>query len=148
MIKKDTYVADIQGGGNSIESLYRFKMEAIWMMVEAGFRLHKWHSNVRGLELDKVFEELMETPIEATDSIWNTMEQINGCPRITFHTLHQGIGILIKRKIILTTNSLYDEFSWVAPITITGKLIFSDVCNKNLTWDEPVPPDVEKRWKY
>ena len=36
---------------------------------------------------------------------------------------------------------------WVVPITITGKLIFSDVCNKNLTWDEPVPPDVEKRWK-
>ena len=36
---------------------------------------------------------------------------------------------------------------WVAPITITGKLIFSDVCNKKLTWDKPVPPDVEKRWK-
>ena len=36
---------------------------------------------------------------------------------------------------------------WVVPITITGKLIFSDVCNKNLTWDEPVLPDVEKRWK-
>ena len=30
---------------------------------------------------------------------------------------------------------------------ITGKLILSDVCNKKLTWDEPLPPDVEKRWK-
>ena len=36
---------------------------------------------------------------------------------------------------------------WVASITITGKLIFSDVCNKKLTWDEPVPQDVKKRWK-
>ena len=46
-----------------------------------------------------------------------------------------------------TINSLYDVLGWVAFLTITGNIIFSDVCNKKLTWDEPVPPDVEKRWK-
>ena len=53
--------------------------------------------------------------------------------------------IVTKRKMISTINSLYDVLGLVAPITITGKLIFSDVCNKKLTWDEPVPPDVDKR---
>ena len=45
-LKKDTYVDDIQGGGDSIESLRNFKVGATQIMVEAGFTLHKWHSNV------------------------------------------------------------------------------------------------------
>ena len=55
--------------------------------------------------------------------------------------------ILTKKKMISTINSMYDVLGLVAPITITGKLIFSDICNKKVTWDEPVLPDVEKRWK-
>ena len=49
--------------------------------------------------------------------------------------------------MISTINSLYDVLAWVAPITITGKLIFTDVCNKKLIWDEPVLRKVERGWK-
>ena len=44
--------------------------------------------------------------------------------------------ILIKRKMISTINSLYDVLGWVASIATTGKLIFSDVCNKKLNEHE------------
>ena len=36
-LKKDTYVDDIQVGGDSIESLRRFKVEPMQIMAEAGF---------------------------------------------------------------------------------------------------------------
>ena len=48
--------------------------------------------------------------------------------------------------MISSINSLYDVLGWVAVITITGKLIFSDLSSKKLTWDEPIPRDIEKRW--
>ena len=63
---------------------------------------------------------------------------------LDFTTCIKEYDILTKRKIISTINSLYDVVGWVEPITITGKLIFSDICNKKLTCDEPAPPDVEK----
>ena len=70
---------------------------------------------------------------------------------LEYHGTNQGIkeyNNLAQRKIISTINSLYDVLGSVAPITITGKLIFSNVFNKKLTWDKPVPPEVEKRWTY
>ena len=63
-LKRDTYVDDIQGGGDSIKSLQRFKVEATRIMVESGFTLHKWHSNVRALESDEVHEELKEMSVK------------------------------------------------------------------------------------
>ena len=36
---------DVQSGSDSIEELQKFKEEATAIMGNAGFRLHKWHSN-------------------------------------------------------------------------------------------------------
>ena len=46
----DTYVDDIQGGGNSEEDVIKFKVESTEIMNEAGFELHKWHSNCPAVE--------------------------------------------------------------------------------------------------
>ena len=80
-LKRDTYVDDIQGGIDSIESLRRFKVEATQIMAEAGFTLHKWHSNVRALELDEVHEELKEMSVKVNYNTkilgisWNKYQQ-------------------------------------------------------------------------
>ena len=74
------------------------------------------------------------------------MEQINRYLRIRFLTPHRGIWYPNQDKNDID-HQITDVLRWVAPVTITGKLIFSDACNKKLTWDESIPPDVEKRWK-
>ena len=143
-LKNDAYIDDIQGEGDSIEGLRRFKVEATQIMAEAGFTLHKWHSNVRALELDDVHEELKEMSVKANDKTkilgisWNKSTDTLD---LDFTQCIKEYDILTKRKMIPTINSLYDVLGCVAPTTVTGKLI------KMLTWDEPVPPDVEKRWK-
>ena len=113
-------------------------------MAEAGFTLHKWHSNVRALGLGDLHEELkMSVKVNYNTNIpgisWN--KSIDDTLELDFTPCIKEYDILANRKIISTINSLYDALGWVAPITITGKLIFSD----KLTWDKPVPPDVEKR---
>ena len=47
---KNTYVDDIQSGGDDIEKLSKFKAEATEIMKEGGFRLHKWHCNMPKIE--------------------------------------------------------------------------------------------------
>jgi hypothetical protein len=46
----DTYVDDFQRGGNSEEDVIKFKVESTEIMNEAGFELHKWHSNSPAVE--------------------------------------------------------------------------------------------------
>ena len=46
----DTYVDDLQRGGNSEEDVIKFKVESTEIMNEAGFELHKWHSNSPAVE--------------------------------------------------------------------------------------------------
>lgn len=43
---EDTYVNDIEGGGNSEEEVVTFKEESTMILSEGSFSLHKWHSNV------------------------------------------------------------------------------------------------------
>ena len=41
---KNTYVDDVQSGGDCVEELISFKKEATRIMEERGFHLHKWQS--------------------------------------------------------------------------------------------------------
>ena len=46
----NTYVDDVQSDGDHSNQLMKFKEEAIKIMEEGGFHLHKWHSNLPELE--------------------------------------------------------------------------------------------------
>ena len=45
-LRNDTYVDDVQGGGDDIEDVKRFKREATTLLKTGGFHLYKWNSNV------------------------------------------------------------------------------------------------------
>ena len=47
---RNTYVDVVQCGGHSKEELLRFKQEATHILQDAGFSLHKWHSNIKEVE--------------------------------------------------------------------------------------------------
>jgi len=56
---RNTYVDDVQCGGNSKEELLKFKREASHILQEAGFSLHKWHSNNKKVETQDSEENLL-----------------------------------------------------------------------------------------
>ena len=49
---RTTYVDDLQGGGDSIDAVIKFKREASHILSEGGFTLAptKWNSNVKDAE--------------------------------------------------------------------------------------------------
>ena len=55
---RNTYVDDMQYGGNSNEELFKFNREAAHILQEAGFSLHKWHSNNKEVEIQDSEENL------------------------------------------------------------------------------------------
>jgi hypothetical protein len=131
-IEKSLYVDDlISGGENEIEA-EQLKSKAIEIFSDATFDLHKWHSNVRDLESPiKVGAEETETfakqqlrvPNGEQASIlglsWNKEEDTIG---IKFPS---GIAEPTKRGILGKVARIYDPLGLVAPITLTGKMLYS-----------------------
>ena len=66
---------------------------------------------------------------------------------IDFETCLKAAKPLTKRKMITVINSIYDVLGWSAPVTITAKLIFSEVCLLKLHWDQEVPNEIQKKWE-
>ena len=102
----DTYVDDIQGGGNCIKDLETFKIETEIIMKQGGFALHKWHSNVTSREL--ISNEIVNNSHGKLSPASRTNERILGVPwnkerdtlRTEFTPCMQVKEPITKRKIL------------------------------------------------
>ena len=83
-----------------------------------------------------------ETKILGT--LWN---KAHNTLSIDFKTCLKVNKPLTKRKIISTINSIYDVLGLGSPVTITAKLLFSEVCLLKLHWDMEVPAEIQREWK-
>ena len=55
-------------------------------------------------------------------------------------------GPLTKRKMLSAINGVYDLLGLAAPVTIMGKIRYSEVCLRKLRWDQVVPDDIQRSW--
>jgi len=152
---EDTYVDDIQGGGNSEEEVVSFKEESTMILSEGGFSLHKWHSNVKHLNLSAQVAKGEETYAKSsvgsnqsgkTKILGTQWGEDEDTLSIDLSSCIEMVRPLTRRKMISAINSIYDILGWSAPITITAKLIFSGACLLKLHWDQ-VPRELQKKWE-
>ena len=136
-LKDNTYVDDVQSGGDIKEELIRFKEEATKIISEGGFQLHKWHSNApvvdskrtsKSTEGETTYARLtfgtqppkitiLEIPCNTeTDefpiSFSECLEKENG-------------GATTKRKMLSTINCVFDILGLASSVIISGKTLNS-----------------------
>ena len=122
---EDTYVDDIQGGGDTVEEAAIFKEESTKVLSEGRFFLHKWHSNVEHLtsgegshEEESCAKSLLGNRQSSGTKIlgtkWNKKEDTF---TINFESCLKTGKPLTKRKMISTLNSIYDVLGLSAPAT-------------------------------
>ncbi|XP_061573965.1 uncharacterized protein LOC133440659 [Cololabis saira] len=51
-----------------------------------------------------------------------------------------------RRGILSVVSSLYDPLGFLAPFTMSAKLMLQELCRRNLMWDEQIPPSFSKQW--
>ena len=155
---ENTYVDDVQTVGDQQEELERFKKEAVEIMKDGGFSLHKWHSSFPELEANDAEEkaeseeltfakEIVGTETHETRILglpWNTKEDTF---KIEFSKCWKDdLTYLMKRKMLSVVNRMYDLLGLASPVIITGKILYSRVCLLKLQWDEEVPQDIKGEW--
>ena len=50
------------------------------------------------------------------------------------------------RTILSIVSAMYDPLGLISPIILRGRMIFQDATRRGLSWDDPVPLDLNKKW--
>ena len=106
-------------------------------MKDAGFKLHKWHSNCPDVESTSNQKECETTFAETLVGNLSIGEmKLLGLPwnkkidvmKINFASCIEVMKPITKRKVIAAINSVYDILGWSSPVLITAKIIFAEIC--------------------
>lgn len=54
---------------------------------------------------------------------------------------------LTRRGVLSTVASVYDPLGFLAPLVLRAKRILQNVCQKGISWDEPLPEELRPRWE-
>ena len=153
----NTYMDDVQSGGDHSDQWIKFKEEVTKIMEEGGFHLHKWHGKLPKLEECQRTEdnavssqasttyaklEVVTSPKETKilEVPWNKTEDKLSVGFMK--PLQAGAeGPLAKRKMLSAVNGVFDLLGVATSVVITGKILYSETCLRKLKWNEQVPDD-------
>ena len=121
---------------------------------DATFHLHKWHSNVKQLEEDT---NLIVAPEEQSFA----KQQLNVKPSeskilgLKWDKQQDTLVVVIpkeetqptKRGILGKMAKIYVPLGLIAPLTLTAKQIYRELCETKAQWDAKIKGELLQRWK-
>ena len=136
------YVDDPITGDTNVEKVKHLKETATDIFQNADFELHKVKPSD---ESDQSFSKQQlgvgndETKLLGLQ--WNKAEDTI---TVTFPKCKEKPT---KQIVLRMMAQVYDPLGMVAPVTLVSKEIYHEICDRKLSWDEELPPDLKKRWR-
>ena len=153
-IKDSLYVDDILGGGSTVTEVESLKESAIEIFDRAHFLLHKWHSNEPSLEVPGGHDAETEPSFAKQQlGVKNDETKLLG---MKWNKSTDQLAVVFpdveskedtKRTFLSKLASIFDPLGLAAPVTLSGKFIYRDVCDSRGLWDEELPEAIMKRWQ-
>ncbi|XP_014206861.1 uncharacterized protein LOC106638273 [Copidosoma floridanum] len=150
-IRRDLYVDNFLTGGDSMEAARIFRDQIIQLLMVGGLPLKKHVSNDRSLLEDLPSDDLLRTdwmhfttdgPVSELGIAWDP--EVDS---FRFAAPKPGESkTLTKRRVLAEMAGLWDPVSWLAPVTVSGKMIIQDLWKAKLSWDEPLPTSYATCW--
>lgn len=151
-LEKCFYVDDFIGGADSVEEAIRLRTELSELLEKGGFELRKWTSNrlevLHGLNDDQIGTQssLQFGPNETVKTLGISWE-----PELDFLRFDSQIepndGPWTKRSILSTISKLFDPMGLIAPVVVSAKILMQQLWVLPCGWDDPVPENVQEKWK-
>ena len=153
-LRRSLYVDDLLTGGRNTSQAQQRKEKAVQIFSDATFQLHKWHSNVKQLEEDT---NLIVGPEEQSFA----KQQLNVKPSeskmlgLKWDKQQDTLAVVIpeevtqptKRGILGKMAKIYDPLGLIAPLTLTAKQIYRELCETKAQWDAKINGELLQRWK-
>ncbi|XP_055623198.1 uncharacterized protein LOC129766644 [Toxorhynchites rutilus septentrionalis] len=126
-------------GLDDLDELIELKEEITAILIDAGFKLHKWNSNSSAL----VPDDRKKDEVKILGLRWNSKVDVFG-----FQSELQMHTKITKRNVLSDIQKIYDPLGMLSPLVVHGKLIMQDIWSQKLDWDEPLPEAIADKWRW
>ncbi|XP_076660848.1 uncharacterized protein LOC143364322 [Halictus rubicundus] len=150
-LNSNTYVDDIFAGADDLSDALKTRQELVDMLRTAGIELDKWAANHNDLLPTKSsqYENIDQKSIADDELVkalgirWNPTSDEFSFVAVNFEEL---VKAMTKRTVLSNIARLFDPLGWLAPITVTAKILMQDLWIVKCDWDETLPIDLRERW--
>lgn len=112
-------------------------------IVRARFAPHEGANQSVPLEPEDLTEKILGMTWETEDDVFVFKTRFH---RVNPEVLN-GSRKPSKREILSATMSLFDPFGFLADFMLPVKIIIQELWRLGVTWDEPVPDQINVRWQ-
>ena len=140
-----------------MEEVQQLKETAIKISDRAKFTLHKWHSNLKELEASEPVVSDAAVDQSYANQRLGVRENETKLLGMPWNKSKDTIGVhfpekfneenVTKRIVLSEIASIFDPLGLVSPISVLGKMIYRDICEANLPWDEQLSDNLMHRWR-
>ncbi|XP_064074467.1 uncharacterized protein LOC113393726 [Vanessa tameamea] len=152
IIKEDFYIDDLLSGADSVDEAIIIAQQITDILQKGGFQLKKWSSNnmhfIQSIEENKRSTNIkldlnLDGTIKALGITWN-LKQDNFRYNLNLPPMGKTIT---KRGILADVQKLFDPLGWLAPSTVTAKILIQKLWLEKVEWDENISDVLEEEWK-
>jgi Pao retrotransposon peptidase/Family of unknown function (DUF5641)/Integrase zinc binding domain len=149
LLKKDFYVDDLMSGSDSAESAQKTISEIIEIFQKGKMVIRKWATNCpevlekvpENLKLSSLVELNKEETLKTLGILWNPASD-----NFMFKVKMDKSMKYTKRNLLSSIAKIFDPLGWLAPATVTTKLLIQTLWENGYQWDEVLPPEITKKW--
>lgn len=149
-MSRGRYVDDVFGGAESLNEAKEIIHQLKQLSSAGGFPLQKWNSNCPELlRYLSILPSDSSTPVELEASCVKVLGlywQPNS-DSFQFTSGATPSRTITKRAVLSEIAQLYDPLGFIAPVVICAKIFIQELWIAKVEWDEPLPPEIKKRWE-
>ncbi|XP_039291700.1 uncharacterized protein LOC120353113 [Nilaparvata lugens] len=149
VLKSQTYVDDILGGSNDLNTTHSLIKELNELLSLASFELRKWNSNT-----PELIEHMSPEYLSNQECLFDdtATAKVLG---IVYSPLADDFRYFIsafsekstKRTILAFIARIYDPLGWLSPLILLFKLFMRTLWSECLGWDDEISTPLLTHWK-
>ena len=162
------YVDDLVTGSPNVAEAYSLFCKAKERMMKGGFALRKWKTNNVDLREQILQKERENENIDSQEEqsfakeslgpqgetggktkvlgiIWDNEKDMLEFD-LTKMATNSQVERPTKRAILSTLAMSFDPLGLTSPIGVQAKILFQELCQEKLDWDDPIPEGKVARW--
>ncbi|XP_077973262.1 uncharacterized protein LOC144428217 [Styela clava] len=150
-IKDNSYIDDFLLGADCISEGKRIVKQTSELTECGGFHLNKWRSNSE--EIISCVPKKDRAQIQANVNLDpNRFERVLG---VVWFVIEDCFGFntklktkpATKRGVLAILSSVFDPMGIVSPVILQARLIFQELCRRQLGWDETIGENEQIAWE-
>ncbi|GBM25063.1 hypothetical protein AVEN_135839-1 [Araneus ventricosus] len=144
------YVDDVLFGADYLEAAEKLIPELQELLCSGGFKLHKWCSNEKSVLERAIKTEDSKNSCEIIDAKSIKILGLEWEPALdefycNFEISNDG-DLPTKRTILSSVSKIFDPLGCLAPFIIGAKILIQSIWTFQISWDDPVPEEINKKW--